>query len=226
LLRRTSDKSSQGVKITPNCDTRRVDAQPVVMPLTLPPGLAGPDAVEMDVRAFLVAGGDRVVLVDTGMDATGAHLDAGLDQLGASWADVSDVVITHHHPDHIGGLDHVRARAPQATMWSGDDLPDARSVGEGDRIGALRVISTPGHTPGHISLVDEQQGDVLVGDCVGTVAGRLQRAPAVFTADAAVAERSLHRLAEIGGRRLLCAHGPEVADPWTALAALLGEDGS
>lgn len=199
-----------------------MDTLPVVMPLTLPPGLAGPEPVEMDVRAFLIADGDRVVLVDTGMDPSGTHLDAGLAELGASWAEVGDVVITHNHPDHLGGLDHVRARAPQATVWSGDQLPNTRPVGDGDRIGPLRVLSTPGHTPGHVSLVDERSGDVLVGDCVGAVGGRLQRAPAVFTADAEAAERSLHRLAQVGGSRLLCAHGPEVADPWNSLDALLG----
>ena len=82
------------------------------------------------------------------------------------------------------------------------------------------------HTPGHVSLVNERCGDVLVGDYVGTVDGWLQRAPAVFTADPEGAERSLRRLAALGGRRLLCAHGAEVPDPWGALAALMDDGDS
>ncbi|RKS75714.1 glyoxylase-like metal-dependent hydrolase (beta-lactamase superfamily II) [Motilibacter peucedani] len=198
-----------------------LDVLPVVMPLRLPPGMAGPAGVELDVRAYLVASEDRVVLVDTGMDPSAEGVAAGLVELGAAWAEVSDVVVTHYHPDHTGGLARVRAQAPQARVWSGDELPDARRVGDGDRVGPLRVMATPGHTPGHVSFVDERSGDVLVGDCVGSVGGRLERAPAPFTADAHVAERSLLRLVEQGGRRLLLGHGAEVADPWEALTALV-----
>jgi glyoxylase-like metal-dependent hydrolase (beta-lactamase superfamily II) len=216
------EASRAGRHLSNWCETEAVDVHPIVMPLTLPPGLAGPDAVTLDVRAFLVSTGDGVVLVDTGMDPGGASLDAGLAQLGAAWSDVRDVVITHHHPDHTGGLDHVRAHAPDAAVWAGDPVPSARPAGEGDRIGGLRVVATPGHTEGHISLLDEQTGDLFIGDCVGTVGGRLVRAFAVFTADADEAERTLHRLAQMPGRRMLFAHGDEIADPWGELSALVG----
>ena len=63
-----------------------------------------------------------------------------------------------------------------------------------DVIGPLRVVASPGHTPGHLSLVDEEQGVLLVGDCVGVVAGRLVRAPERFTADPGVAEQTLRSL--------------------------------
>ena len=198
-----------------------MNVTPVVMPLSLPAGLAGPAPLETDVRAFLVEDKSRIMLIDTGMDETGAQLDDALESIGATWADVSDVVLTHHHPDHLGGLRHVRVQAARATVWSGDPLPDTQSAHDGTRIGPLRVVSTPGHTPGHVSLLDERSGDVLAGDCVGSVDGRLQRAPAPFTADMELAEHSLQRLLHTGGSRLLFSHGPEIADPWTVLASLL-----
>ena len=191
------------------------------MPLQLPPGTAGPGPVDADVRAFVVKDGSRVILVDTGMQADGAALDAGLASAGVSWMDVSDVALTHHHPDHIGALDHVMSSAPKASIWSGDVVPHTTQLSDGDRVGSLRVLATPGHTPGHICLVDDNTGDVLVGDCVGTFGSDLARPPAMFTADAAGLDRSLHRLAELGGRRMYFSHGSEIDDPWTALAALL-----
>jgi glyoxylase-like metal-dependent hydrolase (beta-lactamase superfamily II) len=198
-----------------------VDVMPIAMPLHLPPGVAGPDPVDADVRAFLVRDAGRVILVDTGMQADGAALDTALAEADAKWTDVSDVLLTHHHPDHIGALDHVLTHAPTAAVWSGDELPRTTQVADGDRVGPLRVVSTPGHTPGHICLIDDDTGDVFVGDCVGTFGGDLQQAPAVFTADAAEADRSLRRLAALDGRRMYFAHGAEIDEPWTALAALI-----
>ena len=203
------------------CKTDGVDVIPIVMPLQLPPG-APPDLGDVDVRAFIVRDDSRVLLVDTGMQADGADLDAALSAADVTWTDISDVVLTHHHPDHIGALAHVVTRAPNAAVWSGDELPHTTQVGDGDRVGALRVFATPGHTPGHICLVAEDTGDVFVGDCVGTFGGKLDRPPAMFTADAAELDRSLHRIVDLGGRRMYFSHGAEIDDPWGTLAALLG----
>ena len=89
--------------------------------------------------------------------------------------------------------------------------------------GALRVLATPGHTPGHICLVDDDTGDVFVGDCVGTFGSDLARPPAMFTADHAELDRSLHRLLELGGRRMYFSHGDEIDDPWGGLGRLIGQ---
>lgn len=62
---------------------------------------------------------------------------------------------------------------------------------------------------------------LLASDCLGVVDGQLRRAPEVFRADADQAERSLHRLLELRGARLLMLHGPELDDPWDALDHLL-----
>jgi glyoxylase-like metal-dependent hydrolase (beta-lactamase superfamily II) len=200
------------------------DIVDVPMEHVIPAGMLGPESVKLDVRAYLAPHAAGLVLVDTGMDASGAALDQALERLGAAWSDVSQVVITHGHPDHTGAVDHVRQVAPGAGILAGpqDGLPDAAPVSHGDVVGGLRVIATPGHTPGHVSLLDESRGVLLVGDCLGSRDGELSRAPEQFTADPDQAEQSLHGLLTYRGARMLFGHGPELSRPWDALDALLG----
>jgi glyoxylase-like metal-dependent hydrolase (beta-lactamase superfamily II) len=157
----------------------------IVMGHRIPAGALGPEPVQLDVRAYLVAHASGVILVDTGMDAGGLALDAALGEAGAAWPDVSHVLITHAHRDHVGALDHVRQAAPAAAVMASpvEGLPGLSPLADRDVIGPLRVFASPGHTPGHLSFADEERGVLLVGDCVGVVGGRLVRAPERFTAD-------------------------------------------
>ena len=198
---------------------------PVVIDMHIPAGMLGPDPVDMDVRCFVVPHGSGVVLVDTGVEPDPGRIEAGLAAAGAAWADVSDVVLTHNHPDHVGGLAEVRRRARQATVWGGADEYDGpvSMVEDGDRVRELRALTAPGHTPGHLCLLDEDSGALLVGDAVGNVGGTVARAPTMFTADAETAERSLHRIAEAGPERMVFSHGAEVADPLAGLRSLLDQ---
>ena len=72
---------------------------------------------------------------------------------------LTHILVTHHHKDHIGGIDEVRLRYPDVTIVG--PAPDKARVpgadiylGEGEDVvvGSLRgkVIETPGHTSGHI----------------------------------------------------------------------------
>lgn len=196
----------------------------ITMEHLLPAGALGPEPVAFEVRAYLVPHASGLVLVDTGMDPDGPALDAALARAGGSWSDVSHVVTTHSHPDHVRALDHVRRVAPGASVLGhpADGLADSRPLSHGDVVGGLRVLATPGHTPGHVSLLDEDRGVLLVGDCLGAVDGDLVRAPEQFTADHEEAERSLHRLLDVRGARMLFGHGAELDDPWEALDVLLG----
>jgi glyoxylase-like metal-dependent hydrolase (beta-lactamase superfamily II) len=56
---------------------------------------------------------------------------------------------------------------------------DARAAADGASIRGLRVIHTPGHTQGHISLLHESDGLLFVGDAVGTMNGVMVRPPAL-----------------------------------------------
>src|SRR3954447_2983059 len=102
----------------------------IAMEHHIPAGALGPEPVILDVRAYLVPHGSGVVLVDTGMDPTGQALDDALSQVDAAWSDVSHVLLTHAHPDHVGALDHVRRRAVDAVLQAGpaDGLPGVQPL--------------------------------------------------------------------------------------------------
>lgn len=202
---------------------------PVAIDLQIPAGMLGPDPVTADVHCFLVPHESGILLVDTGIPGSETALATALTQISASWSDVTDVVLTHAHFDHTAGLARVLAAAPSARVWGGAaDLPAIDAGGremvalkDGDRIRTLTVLATPGHTPGHLSLLDETASVLLVGDLVGAMGGMLSRAPAVFTADAAAAEASLRRVATLDLRRVLFSHGAELVDGPAALKALV-----
>jgi glyoxylase-like metal-dependent hydrolase (beta-lactamase superfamily II) len=182
----------------------------VVTELHLPAGLAGPDAMDFDVRCFLIPHATGLTLVDTGVEHTVELIAAELAALGADWGDVTDVILTHHHPDHIGGLAEVVRRSPGAIVraGAGDTYPvEIAPAADGDEIRGLRVVAEPGHTAGHLGLLATADDALLLGDLAGNEAGRLTRAPAVFTADAAEAERSLHRVATLDFTHLYPSHG-------------------
>lgn len=174
--------------------------------------------MDFDVRCFLVPHADGIALVDTGLPGSAVEIGIALDSIGATWADVSDILLSHHHPDHVGGLPGVVELAPHAVVWGNAPL-SVRALADGEVVRGLRVISTPGHTAGHVSFL-HSTGILLVGDLVGSHDGHLERAPAAFTADATQAEHSIQKIARIDATRILFAHGGEVTEPRQKLQAL------
>jgi glyoxylase-like metal-dependent hydrolase (beta-lactamase superfamily II) len=80
---------------------------------------APPDRITLSANALLVRTGGRLILIDTGLGPRyhGA-LPGSLKLAGVSPGDVTDVLITHPHPDHIGGLLDAQGRLafPNATI--------------------------------------------------------------------------------------------------------------
>ena len=81
-----------------------------------------------------------------------------------------------------------------------------------DLAGGVRVVSTPGHTPGHISLYLERTRTLIAGDALVAEGGRLQGPNPSATPDMAQAAESVRRLAELDVAAIVCYHGGVVAD--------------
>jgi endoribonuclease LACTB2 len=141
-------------------------------------------------NCYLV-GGDELVVIDPGSPyrEEQAILDEVLDRFLAEGKRVREILITHLHPDHIGGVRHLAERygLPVAThrltaediagdvrvdrLIEDEEIIELREAATGVEW-KLRALWTPGHARGHLSFYEERTGTLLTGDCVvgfGTV---------------------------------------------------------
>ncbi|MCX8562679.1 MBL fold metallo-hydrolase [Mycolicibacterium mucogenicum] len=168
-------------------------------------------------NAFLVKG-DKVVLVDTGIPGAGPKIEAALAEEGVSPTDVSAIVVTHAHIDHMGNASHLRKRLGAPIIAHRADLPaysSGRAIVEHMRptgpFGWLfgkvpmvrestepfepdvfvesalplhdygvdaRILFTPGHTPGSLSVLTGP-GELIAADLIaGPLLGAIHSWPA------------------------------------------------
>ena len=76
-----------------------------------------------------------------------------------------------------------------------------------DLAGGIRVIFTPGHTPGHLSLYLERPKVLVAGDALTAEEGHLNGPNPPLTLDVGEAARSVRRLAELDVETIVCYHG-------------------
>lgn len=101
----------------------------------------------------------------------------------------------------------------QQKYWAGQGHKVDRTVVENDMIGNFRVIETPGHSAGHISLFRERDGVLIIGDAATnmnllTTATGLRLPPNIFTSDQQRNIRSLQKLAKLNPSIICFGHGP------------------
>ena len=143
---------------TPRARTARVDV--------LVEGYARPDddgTLRVAGTVSLVRDEDRVIVVDPGMVAARDLILGAMSALGVAPVDVTDVVLSHHHPDHVLNV----------ALFPVVPVHDVQAVYEGDRwtrrgaegvelTPSVVLLATPGHTP--------QDVTTLVGTADGVVA--------------------------------------------------------
>lgn len=99
----------------------------------------------------------------------------------------------------------IEAFEPGPALMDGQLLPVS---------GGVRVVHTPGHSPGHISLLIEQSGTLITGDALFNF--RFLRgariSPAFLCSDFAMTKRTAHRLGEMEYEVAAFTHGPEIRD--------------
>src|SRR6478735_8732357 len=76
--------------------------------------------------------------------------------------------------------------------------------------GGVRVIHTPGHTPGHISLLHEESGVLITGDAIHNWRGKIGLAMKWFGHDLDLQAKTVHKLGELDYDLGAFTHGPEM----------------
>jgi glyoxylase-like metal-dependent hydrolase (beta-lactamase superfamily II) len=163
------------------------------IPFTVP-GPVGP--IERWVNSFLVDG-PTLTLVDAAVAGAEEELLARVGRRGRRPAELTTLLLTHAHPDHVGAARPLRqatgcrvavheaerrwvedtaAQARERPVPGFDRLvagpvPVDRALRDGDTVdlgaaGALRVLHTPGHSPGSVVFLHEADGVLFSGDAV------------------------------------------------------------
>ena len=99
------------------------------------------------------------------------------------------------------GLTELEPARETADMADGDELPV---------LGGLRVVHTPGHTPGHVSFLSPSRRLLFAGDAAGSLLGRVGLPLGAYTEDMAWARRSIAALAELDFDVACFGHGPSI----------------
>jgi len=171
--------------------TEHIHALKIPFQIPISPG----KTFERFVYVYLLLGAE-ICLIDSGVQNSAEIIFAYLEKLGRKPEDISLLILTHAHPDHIGSAREIHAATkcevaahPDARGWIedveiqfkerpvpgfhtlvGGSTPVARLLQDGEVIDlgniSLEVLLTPGHAMGSISLYSKEEGVLFTGDAI------------------------------------------------------------
>ena len=191
------------------------------------------------VNYYLVDMG-TLILIDAGMSSDSTHLLSYIrENLHRDPSDLSHIILTHYHQDHIGSAREISIiTGAQIVIHQADSEylsgtltpPKLRGIQgkfielmmkfrppvpiqadilakDGDTIGGLVCIHTPGHTPGSISLYDPTRKVVFAGDAFVTQKGVIKNPPEFANHDLIKALSSVQKLLSYDISAIFVGHG-------------------
>lgn len=186
----------------------------VVVPGLNPGPFTGPGT-----NTYVIGTGRHRLLLETGEGVEGYdELLAGALREHCDGAALERIVLTHAHPDHIGGVDRVRAAHGDLALHkmpdpSADRGYHVHALGDGDVVevegATLEAVWTPGHARDHLCFFLREERVLFSGDNV------LGAGTTVIPPDGDLDDylASLRRLRDLDAARIFPAHGPVVEDP-------------
>src|SRR3954451_10547213 len=139
-------------------------------------------------NAYLVREDDGSTVIDTGLPGSAKAILAAAEEAGG---EIRRIALTHAHTDHVGSVEALHGSLPDAEVLisardarflKGDrsldpgepqaklkgsyqkvDVEPTRLLEPGDRVGSLEVVASPGHTPGHVALLDTRDRTLIAG---------------------------------------------------------------
>jgi glyoxylase-like metal-dependent hydrolase (beta-lactamase superfamily II) len=187
-------------------------------------------------NVYIVINGNELVVIDTGTSGNAKKIIEYIQKIGNHPQEVSMIVLTHYHMDHSGSAKDLKDLTNAKVAVHVDDadfvagkkpLPKPKNIlmraassfinftpvqvdiilKDGDTIGNLTVIHTPGHTPGSIALLDAQRKALFVGDTLRFDGSKVTGAPEHFTWDEDKVEESIQKIVMLDFEVMLPGHG-------------------
>jgi glyoxylase-like metal-dependent hydrolase (beta-lactamase superfamily II) len=193
--------------------------------------LKGVHAMETYSNTFLLID-QRLILVDSGTADAGPTILDYLKKIRMKPSDIGTIFITHTHPDHVGGLAAIKRETPAkvaahrleadfiakkrtytgppgAAMQRHPGTPVDILLDDGSVQDGLRVVFTPGHTTGSISLIDPSRSLLLAGDAINNESG-LRPMDDRYNVDPKLHRESIKKLATFTFENLVMGHGTPI----------------
>jgi glyoxylase-like metal-dependent hydrolase (beta-lactamase superfamily II)/8-oxo-dGTP pyrophosphatase MutT (NUDIX family) len=184
-------------------------------------------------NCYLIYNSRELLIVDPGSpyEDEQAALAAAVDDLLGEGRSLREIILTHVHPDHVGGVNALRAQLGEHTRLAAhrltaeplaDSILTDRFIEDNEAItlgGApeinLRAMHTPGHARGHLCFYEERTGTLISGDNIVGLGSVLIDPPEGNMRDYL---QSLERMRALPNLSVIFGgHGPAIANPYAKI---------
>ncbi len=187
-------------------------------------------------NVYVVVDGKSLNVIDAATPGNAKKIVAYVQEMGYQPKDVSAIIATHYHVDHVGSLkelkdltgakvavseiegDYVSGKKPYprpknllrrvaSSLIKAEPADVDLLLRDGMTVGSLKVVEAPGHTPGSIMLYHAERKALFAGDTLRLDGGKVTKGPKEYTWDEAQEMASIEKVSILDFDVLLPGHG-------------------